>query len=140
MDVRVVRIQIGEIGTNVLEQSDVLACASEGGSAVVGGAHVTAQERSRRTRASGGMGDDVFFRNVMSLRVIALLYQQGARDGVIVQSRNVPQREGKVCRWLLVGRIEDAIFRGMLIGSHGDMESGFDSPNRSANLDFHSVA
>ncbi|MGD0939116.1 MAG: hypothetical protein ABR905_05330, partial [Terracidiphilus sp.] len=50
------------------------------------------------------IGDDVFRRDTMGLRVVALADEHGMRDGVVVQTGNVPELERQVCSGLSIWR------------------------------------
>ena len=67
--------QVGQIGSVILQQSEILAGAGQSAAAIVGRAHVAAQERGRRTGAGGGMRHDRFRIDAMGLRIIILVDQ-----------------------------------------------------------------
>ena len=57
------------------------------------------------------MGDDVLCVDAMGLGVVALLDEHGMRDGVVVQTGDVPERKGRSGGGLAVGRVERAVSR-----------------------------
>ena len=122
-DVLVVRGQVGEVGAVVLEQRDVLAGAGQRAAAVVGGAHVAAQERRRRARA----GD--LCKRRLGARGIAA--DAGVRQHVVVHAGDLQNFESCRNRRLSVGRKKYPRLRGVLIFAHVDVEGAVDICNRS---------
>src|SRR5580658_9212697 len=76
----------------------------------------------------------------MGLRVVALLDEQRMRDGVVIQTGDVPERELQPCRRLAVWAEEGASLRGMLIRPHSYMEGTFDRRHGTFDLHIHAVA
>ena len=129
--------QVGEIGTFILEQAEVLAGAGEGPT-VVRGAHVAAEKGSGWAGTGGCVAADGV--RVAVCDRIALSDQQGMGDGVVFQARHVPEREGKGRGRFTVGRVERAAFRGMRVAEQIDVEGLFNGGDRGLHLEFHAVA
>ena len=86
------------------------------------------------------MGHDGLGIDTMRLCVVALLNEQGMRDGVVVQTGDVPQRERQVCRGLAVWRVKSAVLGGVLVGTHAYVESSLDGRNGALDLHVHAIA
>ena len=76
----------------------------------------------------------------VGLRVVALLHKHRMRNGVVVQTRDMPQRKRQIGRRFAVGRIEGAVLSGVLVGAHVHMERRLDGRNRALDLHLHAVA
>ena len=115
--VRIVCVQVGQIGAGIFQQAERLAVAGESCSAVIRRAHVAAAEGGRRAGAGGGH----------RLHARASVNEGGLRNGVVVQAGNVPEPEREIQRGFAIGRIEGAVFGGVLVEAHGHMEGRLDA-------------
>src|SRR6185437_899541 len=116
--VREIGVQVGEIGSVELKQPEVLAGSGERSVAVVGSAHIAAEERGRGAGAGGGVGHNLADRESVGRSVVALLSVQSARDGEVVQAGDVPELEVEAGGGFAVGRIEVSVLRGVLVEAH----------------------
>ena len=78
--------------------------------------------------------------DAVRLGVVALLDVERMRDGIVVQTGDVPERERQVGAGLAVRPVEDAILGGMLVGQQVHVEGRFDGRNRSLDLHLHAIA
>jgi hypothetical protein len=72
--------------------------------------------------------------------VVALLDEQGMRDGVVVQAGDMPERKRQAGRGLAVRRVENTILGGMLVSKHVYVESRLYGRNRTFDLHLHAIA
>src|ERR1019366_1524593 len=86
------------------------------------------------------MGHDGFGIHTMSLRVVALPDEPESRDRIVVQTRDMPQRERQAHRGLPVWSIECAVFRWVLVDTHPHIEGRLDRRHRALDLQIHSIA
>src|SRR5215472_3436011 len=107
MCVRVVSSQVCQVGTGVFEQADRLAFACEGRSAVIGCAHVAATKRLSRARTCGGEA-------VSAGSAFIATVQVRARNRIIIEAGDAPEREWKIGRGFAVGGKERTVLRRML--------------------------
>src|SRR5208337_3174244 len=129
-NILVVSVQVGQIGTDVLKQSERLASAVEGACSVVGGAHVAAEERLTRAGTNTGVG----------VNLLWVVNESWTRNRIVLQARDMPQLERQVHRGLPIRRIEGAVLRGVLVDTHGDVEGSLDACYCSCNLHVHAIA
>ena len=66
--------------------------------------------------------------------------QQAVRNGIVIQPRNMPQRERQVGRGLGIGSVEDAVLGGVLVGQELHMERALDGRHGTLDLNVHRVA
>ena len=86
------------------------------------------------------MGDDVLGVDTMGRCIVALLDEHRMRDGVVVQTGDVPEVERQVRRRLAIRGIEGAVLGGVLIGAHAHMEGSLDGRNGAFDLHIHAIA
>ena len=58
----------------------------------------------------------------------------GTREREVVKARDVPQRNRQIGRWLLVRSVEGALFRGVLIHAHVEVERSLDIRYRPRDI------
>lgn len=60
-------------------------------------------------------------------------------DGVVVESSDVPELEGKIDSGLAVRSEEAAVLRGMLVGAHRDVEGLLDGGDGSGDVEVEAI-
>ena len=107
-----------------------MAGAGERTVTVVGGTHIAAEVGSAGSGAGSGVG----------LGSRGAVRESGARNGVVVETRNVPELEREIDGGLAIGRIEAAVFGRVLIQIHLDVEGFFDGRDGRGEANIHGIA
>src|ERR1017187_10975222 len=86
------------------------------------------------------MGHDGIGMDTPGLGVVALPDEHGMRDRIVVQTRDMPQRERQAHRWLPVRSIERAVLRWGPGDIHAHIEGLLDCRHRALHLQIPSIA